>query len=617
MNIKHISLLRRLCYLPMLGMALLAAQSSARDVTPSHAIAMHGEPKYATGFKHFEFVNPNAPKGGVVRLATIGSYDNLNPYIIKGQAADGIGATYDSLTKAAADEPFTRYGLLAESLELPEDRSWVIFNLRQEARWHDGKPVTVEDVIFTFDILRKEGTPQLRFNYTPIASIEKLGPRRVKFSFSDKENREMPLIVGQQAILPKHYWQGRDFSKTTLKPPLGSGPYRVGEVEAGRHITYERVTDYWAKALPVNVGYDNFDTLRYDYYRDTSVLIEAFKAGEFDYRAENSSKHWATAYNLPEVENGLMVKDEIHHNRPSGMQGYVYNLRRELFKDRRVREALAYAFDYERSNKTLFYGQYTRSRSYFNNSELEAKGLPNGEELALLEPYREQLPQVLFEQEYNPPKTDGSGRIRSNLRQAVRLLREAGWKVKDNKLINERSGEPFQFEVLLVSPLFERITLPFAKSLERLGIETKVRTVDSAQYIKRLETFDFDTFVFVWGQSLSPGNEQRNYWTTAAADQPGSRNFAGIKDPIIDQLVEQLIAAPDRESLITHSRALDRVLQWGFYVIPHWHLNYDRIVYWNKFGRPQITPLRGAQFGTWWVDREKEQVLRRKVKSVQ
>ncbi|HEY5789194.1 MAG TPA: extracellular solute-binding protein [Gammaproteobacteria bacterium] len=594
----------------------LFSVATATAGTRTHALAMHGTPKYAADFPHFDYANPRAPKGGAVRLADIGSFDSLNPFIIKGQSAEGLGATYDSLTTASADEPFTRYGLLAESMEIADDRSWITFALRPEARWHDGRPVTVDDVIFTFETIRRDGSPQLRFYYAGIASIEQVGEREVKFTFSDRDNRELPLIVGEQSILPRHYWEGRDFAKTTLEPPLGSGPYRVDSLEAGRFIVYRRVPDYWGRDLPANVGHANFDTIRYDYYRDTTVVIEAFKAGEFDFRQENSSKHWATAYEMSEVAQGLLAKETVEHNRPAGMQGYVYNTRRELFRDPRVREALAWAFDFERSNQTLFYGQYTRTRSYFDNSELAASGLPTPAELALLEPFRAELPPQVFEREYQPPVTSGDGRIRDNLGRAFELLTAAGWVLREGKLTHAESGLVFEFEVLLVSPLFERITLPFAKNLERLGIHARVRTVDTAQYIKRLETFDFDMIVFVWGQSLSPGNEQWNFWGTTAADQPGSRNFAGIRSPAVDALIGKLVSAEDREALVSVARALDRVLQWGHYVIPHWHIAYDRLLYWNKFGRPEVTPLRGVQFDTWWVEPEKEARLKGRIKSV-
>lgn len=599
----------------LFSMLLLALTATLQAAEATHALAMHGAPKYPADFAHFDYVNPDALKGGKARLAATGSFDSLNPFIIKGDSATGLGMLYDSLLTSSADEAFTGYGLLAESLEVSEDRSWVIFNLRPEARWHDGKPVTADDVIFTFEIIRSDGAPGLRYYYESIDTVEKLGTHRVRFTFTGGENREMPLIVGQQSILPKHWWAERDFTRTTLESPLGSGPYRVDSLEAGRFIIYRRDPDYWGRDLPVNVGSNNFDTMRYDYYRDATVQIEALKGGEFDFRVENSSKSWATAYEIDAVGEGLLRKEAIGHDQSAGMQGYVYNTRRALFTDRRVRQALANAFDFEFSNKTLFYGQYVRTRSYYDNSELAARGLPSTGELALLEPHRDRLPPELFTREYQPPVTSGSGRIRGNLIDAVAMLTEAGWTLRDGKLVNA-DGRPFEFEILLVSPLFERISLPFVKNLERLGITAKVRVVDSAQYIQRLDNFDFDMIVFVWGQSLSPGNEQRNYWGSGAADVSGSRNFAGIKDPVVDTLIEQLIAAPDRESLVDRTRALDRVLQWGYYVIPHWHIDYDRLVFWDKFGMPETVPSSGALFGTWWVDPEREARLRGRIKSV-
>jgi microcin C transport system substrate-binding protein len=597
-------------------LTLLLAVAPVGSAAPVHALAMHGSPKYGPDFAHFEYVNPEAPKGGNVRLAAIGSFDSLNPFIIKGEAAAGIGGLYDSLTTASADEPFTRYGLLAESMEMAEDRSWIVFTLRSEARWHDGRPVTVDDVIFTFDLVRREGEPQIRFYYRDITAIEKLDGRRVKFTFANTSNRELPLIVGEQAILPQHYWQEREFARTSLEPPVGSGPYRIDRLEPGRYIVYQRDPDYWGRDLPVNVGRHNFATIRYDYYRDTTVVIEAFKAGEFDYREENSSKHWATAYAMPEVEQGLLNKMRFDNDLPQGMQGYVINTRRTLFRDRRVREALGWAFDFERSNQTLFYGQYKRTRSYFDNSEMAALGRPSAAELELLEPYRDQLPPEVFTSEYNPPATPGDGRIRDNLRRAYELLTAAGWQVESNRLVHTETGQPFEFEILLVSPLFERITLPYKQNLERLGINVRVRTVDTAQYIKRLETYDYDMIVFRWGLSQSPGNEQLNYWGSSAAQQDGSRNFAGVSSPVVDALLEKLISADDRDALVTACRALDRVLQWGFYVVPHWHIDYDRVLFWDKFGRPGITPAAGVQFGTWWVDPEREARLRGRLKSV-
>lgn len=584
----------------LLALALTWPVSSMAQ--PSHGLAMHGELKYGPDFKHFDYVNPNAPKGGDVKLATTGSFDSFNQFIVKGESVAGIGSIYDTLLVSSADEAFSEYGLLAETVETPKDRSWVQFVLRKEARWHDGRPVTADDVIWTFNTLIEKGTPFYRFYYGSVKSAEKIDERTVKFIFKPGENRELPLIMGQLTVLPKHYWEGKDFAKTTLEPPLGSGAYKVDSFEAGRFVKYSRVEDYWGQNLPVNVGQDNFGNIRYDYYRDATVQVEAFKAGEFDYRAENTSKIWATGYDFPALHKGLVKKEEIKHNRGTGMQGYVFNTRREMFADPRVRQALATAFDFEWSNKNLFYGQYKRTRSYFENSELSARGLPDADELSLLEPYRGRIPDQIFTEEYNPPKTKGDGRIRANLRKGDTLLKEAGWIIKDKKRTHGETGQVMEFEIMLVSPAFERITLPFAKNLERLGIKARVRTVDSAQYIRRLETFDFDVFTFPFGQSLSPGNEQRGYWGSAAAKQNGSRNFIGVNDPVIDELIEKLIAAPDRKSLITRTRALDRVLQWNHFIIPHWHLDYDRLIYWNKFQRPDVTPLQGTQFSTWWIN---------------
>ena len=593
--------MNRLAFTMLVASTFIAFSFSA-VAEPRHGLAMHGETKYGPDFKHFDYVNPNAPKGGDVKLATTGSFDSFNGFIIKGEAAAGIGGIYDTLLVSSADEAFTEYGLLAETVETPQDRSWVQFVLRKEARWHDGKPITADDVIWTFNTLIEKGQPFYRFYYGSIERAEKIDERTVKFTFKPGENRELPLIMGQIAVLPKHYWQDRDFSKTTLKPPLGSGAYKIDSFEPGRFVKYKRVADYWGRNLPVNVGKDNFDTMRYDYYRDATVQVEAFKAGEFDYRSENASKSWATAYDFPALDKGLVIKEEIKHNRGSGMQGYIYNTRRVLFSDPKVRQALAYAFDFEWSNRNLFYSQYKRTRSYFDNSELTAKGLPGADELAILTPYRGRIPDEIFTAEYNPPRTKGDGRIRTNLKAGDALLKEAGWIIKDKKRVHSETGQVLEFEIMLVSPTLERVTLPMIKNLERLGVKARVRTVDTAQYLRRLETFDFDVITFGFGQSLSPGNEQRGYWGGEAAGQNGSRNFIGIKDPVIDELIEKLIAAPDRKSLIAHTRALDRVLQWGHYVIPHWHLDYDRLVFWNKFQRPETTPLRGVQFSTWWVN---------------
>lgn len=591
---------------------LVPVEAVDLDPLPVHALAMHGQPKYGPDFPHFDYVNPDAPKGGTLRQGAVGSFDSFNPYIIRGDAAPG--STIETLLKASADEAFTEYGLIAETIEVPEDRSWVIFTLRPEARWHDGEPITVEDVIFSFETLTTKASPFYRYYYGSVASVEKVGPRRVKFSFTEAMNRELPLIVGQMPILPKHYWEGRDFEKPTLEPPLGSGAYRVKSFEAGRYVVLERVKDYWGKDLPVNVGQDNFDEIRIEYFRDESVLRQALKSGVIDVRLENQAKAWALDYDIPAVRDGWLKKEAIPNQRPTGMQAFAFNTRRGIFKDPRVRQALAYAFDFEWTNEHLFFGQYTRSESYFSNSELASHGLPQGEELEILERYRGRIPEEVLTTEYRAPSTDGSGWPRDNLAKAFELLAEAGWVVRDMRLVNEETGRPMRFEFLLVSQSFERIVLPLQRNLARLGIDMNIRLVDQSQYINRVTQYDFDMISEVWPQSDSPGNEQREFWGSAAADQPGSRNTAGVKDPVVDELIELIIQAPDRESLIARCRALDRVLLWGHYGIPNWHSRVDRWLYWDKFSRPEVTPDQGTSTSYWWYDEEKAARLAARVR---
>jgi microcin C transport system substrate-binding protein len=595
--------------------SLLALTGAARgaEPAPQHGLAMHGDLKYGPDFAHFDYVDPNAPRGGEVRLAALGTaFDSFNPFVVKGDAADGILRIYDTLLESSADEPFSEYGLVAESVTVPPDRSWVIFRLRPEARFHDGKAMTADDVLFSFESLRDKGQPFYRAYYGSVASAERLDERSVKFTFKPGENRELPLILGQIPVLPKHFYgPDRPFERATLDIPLGSGPYRIDSFEAGRRVSYRRVENYWGRDLAINRGRYNFDVIHHEYFRDDTVAIEAFKGGAFDLRVENSAKHWATGYDLPAVREGMLRKEEIENDRPSGMQGFVFNTRRALFADRRVRAALAYAFDFEWSNKTLFYDQYRRSRSFFENSELAATGLPDAGELALLEPFRSQLPPEVFTTAYHPPATDGSGNLRDNLRRAVELLEQAGWKIdkQTRRLTHTGDGTVMRFEILLVVPLFERVVLPFKQNLERLGIGVEVRTVDSAQYERRIEDFDFDMVVGGFPQSLSPGNEQRSYWGSKFATQPGSQNLIGIQDPVVDALIDRVIAAPDRKSLVTASRALDRVLQWGHWVIPHWHVPFDRVLSWDKLGRPAVTPAMGFRFDAWWIDPERAKRL--------
>jgi microcin C transport system substrate-binding protein len=583
-----------------------APQTAGSKATTSYAISMYGDLKYPPGFKHFEYVNPEAPKGGEVKLAAIGTFDTLNPFILKGVPAAGAGMIFETLMVGSLDEPFSQYGLLAESIEVPADRTWVAYTLRPEVRFHDGSALTVDDVIWTFETLKSKGQPFFRSYYAQVVKAERAGERKVKFTFGPGENRELPLIVGQLPVLSKAYWSKRDFEKTTLEPPLGSGPYRMEAVEAGRSITYRRVKDYWGAKLPVRTGQDNFDALRYDYYRDITVAVEALKAGEYDFRQENVAKNWATAYTGPAISQGLIKKEGIKNEVPTGMQAFAYNTRRPIFQDVRVRRALGYAFDFEWMNKNLFFGAYTRTKSYFSNSELASRGLPGPDELKLLEPLRGKIADEVFTKEYQPP--DGSNQ-REAVREALRLLQEAGWEVKGQKLVHAKTGEAMTFEILISDPTWERIALPFAKSLERLGITARVRTVDTAQYQNRTDNFDFDMIVAVWGQSLSPGNEQRDDWGSTAAATPGSRNLAGIKDPAVDKLIDLVIQAPDRAGLVARTRALDRALLWGSYVIPQWHINLFRVVYWDKFSRPAITPKYALAFNTWWVDPQKEAAL--------
>jgi microcin C transport system substrate-binding protein len=596
-------------FLTLVLMVWLVAASHAAT-TPG--MSLFGDLKYGPDFKHFDYVNPDAVKGGTMRLSSIGTFDTLNPYVVKGVPAAGLGGLFSTLTVASEDEPGSEYGLVADTIELAPDKLSVLYTIRKEARFHDGTPMTPDDVTWTFEALRAKGHPMYRSYYGDVTKVEREGERGVRFSFKSTENRELPQILGQMPVLSKAYWSTRDIEKTTLDPPLGSGPYKIESVDPGRSITYRRVPDYWGADLPVMKGRYNVDVIRYDYYRDATIALEAFKAGQYDIRIENSSKEWATGYDSPALRAGLIKKEEIPNQLPSGMQGFAFNLRRPLFQDPRVREALAYGFDFEWSNKNLFYGAYKRTRSYFDNSELAATGVPQGEELKILEKYRGKIPDRVSTTQYEPPKYDGSGNIRDGLRAALKLLKEAGWTSKGEKLVNDETGQPFEFEILLDNPQMERIVIPFTKNLERMGITARVRTVDNAQYQKRMETFDYDMAVVVFGESLSPGNEQREFWGSAAADEPGSRNVLGIKDKVIDELIEELIKAPDRASLVAHTRALDRVLQYGYYLVPNFHVSAFRVAHWDKFRRPAVSPKYSVGMETWWVDPIAEQSVEAK-----
>ncbi|MBO0366540.1 ABC transporter substrate-binding protein [Pseudomonas putida] len=583
------------------GSLLLACLSLPVLAAPQHAFTLYDEPpKYPASFKHFDYVNPDAPKGGTFRQSGFGGFDSLNPFINKGVAAENVGSIYDTLMRQSLDEPFTEYGLVAGKIEKAPDNSWVRFYLRPEARFHDGHPMRADDVVWTFNTLVSQGAPLYKVYYGDVAEVIAEDPLKVLFKFKHKNNRELPLILGQLPVLPKHWYENREFNRGNLEIPLGSGPYRVAEVKAGRSVRFERVKDYWAKDLPINRGMFNFDVMTFDYYRDSTVALEALKAGQFDYNLEVAAKNWANAYNVPAVREGRLIKEELPNGNPTGMQGFVFNLRKPMFQDVRVRKALSLLLDYEWTNKQLFNGAYTRTSSYFENSDMAAKQPATPDELKILEPLRGKIPEQAFTEVFKNPVSDGSGMIREQQRQAYKLLQEAGWKIVDDKMVDAQ-GKPVVIEFLLAQTEFERVLLPFKRNLADLGIELTLRRVEVPQYINRLRSRDFDMIVSGFPQSSSPGNEQREFWTSGAADNPGSRNFIGLRDPAIDQLVEQLINADSRQSLINHARALDRVLQWGYYVIPNWHIKTWRVAYWNHIGHPKVSPKYDVGIDTWWI----------------
>jgi microcin C transport system substrate-binding protein len=580
-----------------------------------HGLSLFGDLKYPAGFKHFDYVNPNAPKAGAARMIAFGTFDNLNLVVggVKGSLASGIDQIYDTLMAPAFDEVSTEYGLLAEAVRHPADHSSVTYRLRADAKWHDGKPVTVEDVIFSLDAF-KTHHPQYSAYYRHVTKAENTGEREVTFTFDGPGNRELPQIVGQLIIMPKHWWDGtdgsgrkRDISATTLERPLGCGAYKVKSLVPGRSIVYERVPNYWGKDLNVNTGRDNFTELRFEYFRDSTVAIEAFKADHVDWRSENSAKNWATAYDFPAVKDKRVLLEEFPINSSGVMQAFVFNMRREKFKDPRVRRAFNFAFDFEEMNAKIFFGQYKRIASYYEGLELAARGIPEGQELAILETVRDQVPSDLFTKPYTNPVGGSPEAVRANLREGVRLLREAGYEVRNRKLVNVKSGEPMAVEFLIVSPDAVRFVEPYKPGLERLGITVGVRIADDAQYENRLRQWDYDIITASWGQSLSPGNEQLGYWGSQAADRPGSRNLAGIKNPAVDQLIQRVIFAKDRAELVAATKALDRVLLWNFYVVPQWTYGKVRSARWDRYSRPDPLPKYGASaFPTiWWWDAAK------------
>ncbi len=610
-------ILRRLALVVCLASVLAVPAAGEEGLEHRHALSLIGTPKYPADFKHFDYVNPDAPKGGLVRMADIGSFDSLNPVLYKGEAAAGLGLVYETLMAESLEEPSTSYGLIAEWASYPPDYSGVTFKLRDQARWHDGTPITVEDVIYSLEV-NKAANPRMALYYKNVGKAEATGPNEVTFTFDVKGNRELPMIMGQLIILPKHYWTGtdakgnpRDPMKTTLEPPLGSGPYRIKDVTPGRTITYERVPDYWGKDLPVTKGQWNYDEVRFDYYRDETIAFESFKAGNLDYHQETSAKTWATGYDFAAVRDGYVIRQEVDLKSTQPMQCFVLNLRRPQFADRRVRQAFNLAFDFEWANKNLFYGQYARVGSYFQNSELAAaQAPPAGRELEILNEVKDQVPPEVFTEVHANPVNDNPDAVRANLQKAVQLLKEAGYEVKGGVLTDTKTGKPLTVEFLVVSPLFERIVQPYLRALEQLGIKGSIRMVDSAQYTRRVNVFDFDIVVDNFAQSDSPGNEQRDFWGSDAAGREGSRNLIGIKDPAIDKLVDHVIFAKDREELVAATRALDRVLLWNDFVVPQWYAPKVRIAYWNRYGQPQTLPgLTPGFLQVWWFDKAKSEKL--------
>ncbi|WP_425419826.1 extracellular solute-binding protein [Oricola indica] len=609
--------------LSLIGFAVVALQPAAAQEREWHSTAsLIGESKYGDDFERYDYVNPDAPKGGTFNATTSGSFDSFNPYIIRGTPAAGFarfggGLLYDTLMEQATDEPSTSHALVAEAYSNPDDYSSATYRLNPKARWHDGEPITAEDVVWSFNVLKENSQLYNRY-YENVTEAVAVNDHEVEFTFNETGNRELPHIMGDLVVLPKHWWEGtdtdgnpRDVTEPTLEPPLGSGPYRIKSFNAGSEIVWERVDDYWGKDVPVKVGRENFDIRRYVYFRDRNSEWEAFKKGGLeDIRSELRSQYWAEGYDFPAFQEGKVVRKTFPTKSPEPMQGFTMNMRRDKFKDRRVRMALTYLFDFETMNRTRLYGLRTRTDSYFVGDELASDGLPEGRELEILEEYRDQLPPELFTEEFTLPDYSERGAQRANQRKAFELFRQAGWVSRDGKLVNETTGEPFTVEYLGSSPTDEIIAGLFVEDMRKLGIDASIRIVDQAQEINRLQNFDFDMTTVILAQSLSPGNEQRDFWSSTAADQPDSRNYSGIKDPVVDALVDRVIFAKDREELIATTHALDRVLLWGYYYIPQFYSPEVWLAWWDKFGMPDKQPSYiGADIDSWWVIPEKEAAL--------
>ncbi len=589
-------------------LGLTGISSAGGNTVVSKSFSLRDAPKYKEGFTHFEYVNPDAPKGGSITLSATGTFDSFNRFARRGDSAAGSEDLYDPLMVASDDEIDVLYPLIAEKIEYAESGEWIVFYIDKRAKFQDGKPITAHDVVFTFNKFMTQGVPQFKSYYKKVDDVKALDARRVRFSLKENDLNLLHSIATLK-ILPKHYWETRDFSEPTTEVPLGSSGFTVDSYKMGQYVVVKRLKNYWARDLPVNRGRHNFDNIRYDYYKDAIVTLEAFKAGEFDFRSENVAKQWATLYRGDNFDRGYIVTEEISHDIPQAMQALVFNTQKGVFADARVREALVHALDFEWMNKQLFYGQYTRTRSYFQNTEYEAKGLPSSEEIACLEPVRDKIPARVFTEEYRPPVTDGSGNIRPQIRKALRILKGAGWGIVNRKMTHLKTGKPMEFELLLYSPTMERIAIPFQDNLKKLGITMNIRRVDTTQFINRMRAREFDMITGGYSANPYPSSNLKIVWHSNFLDS--TYNAAGVTDPSIDFLVEKIAGSQtDKAALLNYGRALDRVLQWNFFVIPEWHLSKFRVAYWNRFARPDIRPKYAVGFvDTWWIDAEKQALL--------
>ncbi len=571
----------------------------------SHGISIFGDLKYPKDFTHFDYVNPNAPKGGSIKYGVEGTFNSLNPFILKGISVSGISMIFDSLMEDSADEISSKYGLIAESVKLSKDKKSITFKLRKIAHFHDGSKITADDVIFSFNKISKEGHPSSQMIYRDVIKAEKINDYEVKFTFKDNQNKQLPITISGLPIISKKYYQKWEFNKSTLEIPMGSGPYKVDKIEVGRSITYKRDKNYWAKDLPVNKGRHNFDEITYDYYRDGDILVESFKSGNFDLRQENISRNWVTSYNIEKVRNGEIIKKEVIHSLPTGMQAFVFNLRKEKFQNRKLREALNYAFDFEWVQKNIFYGSYQRTNSYFANTNFASSGIPSNQELEILKKLKkdfpDDVPDEIFSKIYQNPKSNASGFNRTNLLKAKKILEDAGYFVRDGKLIDPKTNQQLEIEFLINSKSFVMVIAPMKKNLAQLGIKSKIRLVDENQFVIRINEFDYDIIIYIFGQGLIPSDEQYSYWHSSLRDIKGSNNLSGTQNKATDYLLTKILKVRSKDQLELYTKALDRILLWNFYTIPQWHNNSYRILYKNKFATPKIIPFYSIGVDSWWA----------------